>query len=335
MRLSFLSDPPPPPLKWLWRGIVPACALVTLVGAPGGGKTALATALALAVARGEPLLDRDVQQGAALVVSAEAATSTMRRLRAMAEDDHELPISHASGQLDLVDPDAASQIVALIDATRDRFQQRTRLVVIDALASATRGSDENSGKDMGRAMGALQEVIQARSVTVLLLAHTPKGGGDLVRGHSSVLGDVDAHVSLTGSGDLKRIQIIKMRDAEAGLTVPLRLVVEDQDLFRVLPTEGTARSAARPSRLSRDASAALEALQGLGGEASLDAWRTACVEAFGPRPSGGAIREALRKAKVALTAGGLITISQDTVTVTNTVTDVTSGDAGKRGEGVT
>ncbi|MBB6309699.1 AAA family ATPase [Xanthobacter tagetidis] len=331
MRLSFLTDPPPPPMRWVWRDIVPAASLVTIAGAPGGGKTAVSVALALAVARGDLLLDRETVQGSVLIVSAEAAHSTARRLRAAAGDDLSLPIGHATGQIDLLDPDSTNRIIGAIDKMRERFERPVRLVVLDALASATRGADENSGREMSRALGSLHEVIHARGASVLLLAHTAKAGGNQVRGHSSILADADVHLSLTGNSSIRRMTIVKARDFEAGSEVSFRLSAAPTGAFRMETVEGVTRSTTHPSRLSRDARTALNALTDLGEQATLDKWRSAAAAAFGPRPSAGAVREAFRKAKASLLTAGLISIDGQIVTVTDDVTDVTSGDASNGG----
>ena len=325
LTLRFLSDPPPPPLRWLWHGVIPARSLVTLAGAPGGGKTALAVLLAMAVARGEALLDRPAQQGGVLFVSAEAGESTARRLRAAAGADADLPVVQAAGPVDLLDSAAAEEIIRAIDGAKARVRTAIRLIVVDALASATRGADENSGRDMGKAMAALHDVIEARGSSILLLAHVGKGGGDLVRGHSGILADVDSHLVLSGDAGIKRLKIVKGRDFEAGETLSFRLASDDPDTFTASVVNGAAPKGARPTKPSPDAGKALKALRDLGGSASIEDWRAATVVAIGPKPTSGAVREAFRKAKAALTGAGLIDINGSTVTVTDPSLNVTAG----------
>lgn len=97
------------------------------------------------------------------------------------------------------------------------------LVVIDTLARATAGADENSVKDMGRAVAASDAIREQSGASVLLVHHTGKDGLNY-RGSSAIEGAADAmlHMAKTDSGALE-LRCAKQKDAEAFDPIPLSL----------------------------------------------------------------------------------------------------------------
>ena len=315
MKLHYLDDPPPPPLEWVVRDFIPAGGLVTLAGAPGCGKSALAAALAVAAASGGCWLGRNVARGPAIYVAAEAGNSTRRRLEAMALDiEPSPPIAAATGSIDLVGGDAAAELICLVRAAGERFGSPVRLVIVDALGSATRGADENSARDMSRAMGALLQVIDECGVTVVLLTHTPKTGKDpRTRGHSGTTADVDAHLAVADERSLKRLVVHKMRDGEAGASIPFRLIATNEGGIDAVFVDGAAKPAPSKGVLRGDAALALEALLSTGpGWQAMEAWRSAAYEAFGSRKPD-ALRRAFHEARKRLLNLGLIEVNGESV----------------------
>lgn len=318
MPLRFLDDPPPPPPSWLVPGWVPSVGLTVLAGPPGAGKSALAVELVSAALQGGPWLGLPVTEGGAVLWAAwEAHPSTEGRLRAL------LPESAAIGVLSspplLQELDALERLIWAVDRVAARFERPVRVVVVDSLTSATRGIDENSGKEMGAAIGRLLELAEARDVVVLLLSHTPKDGDGRTRGHGVVDGDASAVLALSASGSARKITARKMRDGELPAPLGFRIVAEGEHLRAVPASEGPASTSRDAPALPRDAAAALDALRTLNANGTspvpLEAWREATMPAFAGR-TGGASREAWRKAKAALSERGLVAIDGASVTVT-------------------
>jgi KaiC/GvpD/RAD55 family RecA-like ATPase len=333
LRLHLLDDPAPPPPRWLVEGFIPDGGLATLAGAPGCGKSMIAAALALAVAEGADWLGRPVMRGGVLYVASEAARSTLWRLRSRTDGrTDQPPVVLAEAAFSLIQDDAAATIVSGIDEAAEAFGQPVRLVIVDALGSSTRGADENSGKDMGRAFGALLSVIRERNVAIVLIAHTGRKSDDRrVRGHSGMLADVDAHlhVSSEKAGKRRTIDVVKMRDGEAGAR--LFFTIEND---RAVSAEITKPPKGR-RKLADDTETALRVLTNLAksGRPVLEHdWRDALIEAFGNRKRG-ALREAYRKARTFLLNERLIEIEDKVVSVSNpsaSVSNEPSADARKR-----
>lgn len=210
--ITELSGPLPPPCRWLVEGLIPAFGITAVASAPGVGKTVVAANLAVAVGSGGRFLGRQVERGGVVFLTAEARDSTHRRLVALGGRD--LPIVIASGDIDLCRDNAAEEILDALRRSSERIGQNVTLLVIDALGSATRGMDENSVKDVSRAMGTLATVSEKAGVAILLLAHTSKAGTDgRIRGHSSIEADVEASFAISRRGKTRELSAVKHRHA--------------------------------------------------------------------------------------------------------------------------
>jgi hypothetical protein len=112
------------------------------------------------------------------------------------------------------------RIVDLVSAYGPRL-----FVACDTLASlAGPGFDENSGKDMSTVLGAMRR-ITATGATVAVVHHPSKHGegtgGDRLRGHSSLWGELDGLVEFT-------------RDARGEAVGTARIQPKDGEVHRVL-----------------------------------------------------------------------------------------------------
>lgn len=97
-------------------------------------------------------------------------------------------------------------------------KHQPKLVVIDTFARAAVGADENSAKDVGRAIAALDTVFRLHDTSSLVVHHSNKGGHS-ERGSSAIRGAADATWEVlpdyTHHG-LATVQVMcrKMKDAE-------------------------------------------------------------------------------------------------------------------------
>lgn len=315
LQLHYPADDPPPPMEWEVPGIIPSRSLVTLAGPPGCGKSALAVSLGLAIVTRARWLGLPTLPGAVLFIAAEASHSTRRRVLAGLEPGNRgAPIVVTSGEFNLIAPEAHQQIAHAIHQIQEVTGQPVRLTVLDALGSATRGADENSGKDMGLAMGSLLKVIAATDTSVLLLAHTPHRDGEKrVRGHSGLLADVDAHLAITAAGAAKVLEVVKMRDAESGLKV--RFMISENGTVAALVQDRAPplqpQSEAR--KLSPDVELVLNALLTIGqSSVDIEEWRPRAYAALGDRKPA-ALRRAFLDARNTLIDAGEIAIEGDSV----------------------
>lgn len=203
-----------PPVRWIVKGYLPAASLVMLYGAPASGKSFLAFDLIWSVARGTSWRARRTQCGRVVYIAAEGATGARLRLRAYAEYHQvalaDLPIGVIAGRPSLHSEDP----LALIEEIR--AAGGADLIVIDTLAQATSGADENSAQDMSAAIAHCNELIERTGATVLLIHHSGKDEGRGARGWSGLKGAVDVEIRVSRGDSYSVAEVTKMKDGEHG-----------------------------------------------------------------------------------------------------------------------
>jgi hypothetical protein len=122
-----------------------------------------------------------------------------------------------------------SSAVALLDPIAvERFIETARrvaprLVILDTLARCLVGGDENSAKDMGLAVSAMDRIRVALDATVLAIHHTNKSESS-ERGSGALRGACDALWFLTQADDLLQLSCEKFKDRERFEPIDLKLV---------------------------------------------------------------------------------------------------------------
>lgn len=187
-------------------GIVARASLGVLGAPPKLGKSSLALNLTLRRSMGLPWLGFPTTPGRTLVIQAEIPERELQtRFRIMLQDlgdtfppDRLFFVTHRGMHLD--------QPAGLQECRRLVEEIRPDLLVIDPLARFFTG-DENSARDIGRLIGALDELVQGYAAAVLLVHHTskpvvndPKEGGLKLRGSSALFGAADTVLVLEKAG---------------------------------------------------------------------------------------------------------------------------------------
>ena len=95
------------------------------------------------------------------------------------------------------------------------------LIVIDTYAACMSG-DENSGKDVGRALSHCSAIHRATGSTILLIHHSPKNGGS-ARGHSSLKAACDFELEVSRDEDRRMLSVTKMKHGSEDVDVGFRL----------------------------------------------------------------------------------------------------------------
>ena len=186
------------------KGLLAERDVACIVGAPGVGKSVLAPYLAYAVAQGQPVFDRRVRKGGVFYVAAEDHHGMQGRLSALRADLGEAPKLHLIGGIsDLLTTEA----VTVKGKTRQRCQQadlltkavkdhRPALIVLDTLAMAFPGLEENSAEGMGRVVALARRLTKWGAAVVLIHHDTKDGQQGLPRGHSLLNGALDMSIHL-------------------------------------------------------------------------------------------------------------------------------------------
>jgi len=173
------------PPRWLFRGIWPADAYGVLAAEDKAGKTWAISDAAVAVAAGRPWLSVfpcDAPGSVLVFVGEGGKRNTVRRLRAVAEahgvQAEDLDVVVVDRVPHLSDPGQLAEVTAQLQA------HAARLVILDPLYLAARGSSGSDLYAMGEALEGLQHVCQAAGAALLVVTHFKKAPDVARRGQA-------------------------------------------------------------------------------------------------------------------------------------------------------
>lgn len=204
--LAHIKPPTPLIEGWLYRN-----SLAWLAGKPGDGKSFIALDMAYSVATGTPWQGHTTQQGKVLYIAAEGASGMSIRANAwcMANSNPtQIPITYLPLSLRLINP-AEIDVQALLQALQELHPA---LIIIDTQARVTVGAEENSAKDMGWFIDALETLRRHHPATYLTVHHTPRNGDNL-RGSIALEGAAETVLLAVKEGNVVTLKCQKQKNA--------------------------------------------------------------------------------------------------------------------------
>jgi hypothetical protein len=208
------------PVKWLIHGVLPQGAFSALYGPPGSFKSFIALDIAHSIATGRPWMGKEVTEaGAVLYIAGEGFGGIGARIKALKihhQTEDGAPIYVIRHQLNL--RSSIEDFNALVLAVEILVQQsgiEFKQIVIDTLARAFGGGDENSASDMMQFVvtcGHIQQIVQGAGL--LFIHHSGKDSSRGMRGSSSLLAAVDTELELLRIEDSMKglVRIAKQKD---------------------------------------------------------------------------------------------------------------------------
>lgn len=210
----------------LVKGLLEQGAASVVYGDSNTGKSFVVLDMCLHVAMGWPYRGRKVARGAVLFVAAEGGTGAQKRFAALRKhyqlDGADVPLYLVPCPVNLRDP--AADTGPLIDLAREAEKTSglpVVLIVIDTLARAMAGGDENGAADMGAFIAAVDELRAALGSHVLSIHHTGKDQSKGARGHSSLRAAMDSELRVADGV----VTVTKARDSERAQAMPFKLHV--------------------------------------------------------------------------------------------------------------
>ena len=207
-----------PPVSWRVKNLLPAQGVAAIYGPPASGKSFLALDMAAAIASGRDWFGHKTAAAPVFYINLEGSGALKNRIAAWEhERERAFPdgVTFCLGAFNLLEN--MDSLVAAIP--------HGAVVVVDTLAASAPGFDENSGANMSRAIEALSRVARERNGLALVVHHSGKDASRGLRGHSSLLGALDAVVSVDRAGlsTTRQWTLVKSKDAEDGLTCQFSL----------------------------------------------------------------------------------------------------------------
>jgi hypothetical protein len=267
------------------KGMLAQRDVACIFGPPGAGKSVIAPHLAYALAQGRLVFGRRTRQGGAFYVAAEDAHGMRQRVHGLKLAHGDAPgFALVDGVSSLLESGQANELRALV------AQYRPVLVVVDTLAMAFPGLDENTSQAMSTVV-ALARSLTEHGAAVVLIHHDTKEGTGTPRGHSILNGALDVSLQLGKADDsgIIRGKLVKNRngpcDAMLAFRIRSDLIGDDEDGDAVTaPVAAEVESAGlkRTGKLPRAAAGALYVLREMivandGRPIAEHVWRDACV----------------------------------------------------------
>lgn len=218
-----------PSISWLIRNILPTSGLASIYGASMSGKSFLAIDMAAAIAEGKSWFNHRAKSAPVVYLALEGEHGIRQRLKAW-ETHHKRPMPQSirfvmqpfnlRSQNDLRD---ISDAIKLNDSAGG-------LLVIDTLNRAAGNADENSSREMGELIASAKWLQLELGGLVLIIHHTGKDPTKGHRGHSSLLGALDAAIEVSRSGETREWSTGKEKDERDNTAYQFRLQVIETDL---------------------------------------------------------------------------------------------------------
>lgn len=209
--------------NWLIHGVIPRGGVGLLFGDPGAGKSFLAQAWSAAVGSGLEWLGRAVQGGSVVYVAGEGYGGLGRRMAAWSQHTgaplHTLPV-YFCDYANFLDDENVEETIWEIE----RAPQPVALIVVDTMARATPGMNEDRASEVGKFVDACEQLRDKFGCTVLVLHHSPHSDKSRAKGSIALKGAVDFELGLltTSEEGVVRLTCTKMKDGDPPSDIFLR-----------------------------------------------------------------------------------------------------------------
>ncbi|WP_441252573.1 AAA family ATPase [Tardiphaga sp. 71_E8_N1_1] len=208
---------------YLIDGIISCGSMVVTYGDSNVGKTFVKLDQCFHIAAGKDWNGHKVKQGLVVYVAAEGGKGFLKRIAAYKAHygAKRLPFTTVPCPIDLQSDQAdTAKLVKLIREAELRHGAKCVLIVIDTLARAMSGGDENTAVDMSKFVGHSDRLRAATGATVDVIHHTGKDKSKGARGSSALRAATDTEIEV----DTGVVRVTKQRDMDTVQPMPFELL---------------------------------------------------------------------------------------------------------------
>lgn len=213
-------------VNWLVQETLGVGDMSCVYGPPGATKSFFALDMALHISLGWVWMGKVVTKGAVVYVSCEGGRRFVHRVEAFRREYEDRlkmvsppPFGLIAAPVDLLsNTDDLECLSAGCESFVQECKEPLRLLVIDTVARAMAGGDENGPKDMGEFIKNVDLLRELTKAHVMLIHHTGKDTDRGGRGHNSLKGAVETEILVTSNTNTRTstAKIIKQKDGEDG-----------------------------------------------------------------------------------------------------------------------
>lgn len=206
--------------SWLVEGLIVENSLTVLYGPPAAGKSFIALSMAKSIQTGIPFLGLRITKSVpVLYIAAEGALGLAPRIEAWNQhhspSDDQTAINLLNRSVPLNHKVAVSRVIETIKGVEARF------VIFDTLARCAPGIDENTSKDIGGIIQAVDAIRTETGAAVMLVHHSGKDPGKGARGSNALLAAADTEIQCHNG----RLKNTKQRSGEEA--APVNFLLEE------------------------------------------------------------------------------------------------------------
>jgi hypothetical protein len=209
-----------PPMVWLVHGVLPAIGLASIYGPSKAGKSFLCIDLACAIAEGNEWFRHRVTPAPVVYVALEGEAGFRQRAGAWeVKNGRTLPdgVKMVMQPFNLTTAQDVADLSSVVPTGA--------VVFLDTLRRAAPTADENASKDMGEIIEGAKRLMVAINGLVIVVHHTGKNESQGMRGHSSLLGALDASIEVSRDGERRSWKSDKVKEGEDGGISPFKLEI--------------------------------------------------------------------------------------------------------------
>lgn len=212
----------------LVKGVLHVGSFFVVFGESNSGKTFWILDLALAIAAGSPWRGLRTRRGLVIYVAGEGAASVRTRVAAYRKSHPEvaggLPFAIVPCAVDFLSAEAVAGLIATIQAAESESGEKVGLVIVDTLARAMPGGDENTSQDMGGAVASADRIRAETGAALGFVHHAGKDPTRGARGSSSLRAATDTEILIEGVSGPRTATVSKQRDMESGQRMTFELL---------------------------------------------------------------------------------------------------------------